>query len=1216
MKRESLVVQEMAIHRAPGFERGGFTISDLSPGINLVYGPNGVGKSTTARAVAQLLWPSLTQGERISLTGRGALAERGWAVDVDGGRADWQVDGVGGSAPRLPSADAHRRYRLALHDLLQERDSDFAAVILRESAGGYDVRAHSESLGARMPSARRHRQQREALERARRAYDAALAAQRDLQERERELAALRGDLAQAGAARQRKVMLEVALEHAKAREAEVAAAADLARFEAGMARVSGDEYTHLCTLRERLQKLEEEHREQERAVEEAQGLLEQLALPREALADGLLPGLEADLERLEKLDQSVVQSRGEQARAASMLQQIADRLGGVGDPARLAAVDARGIEALAELIVSYESLSARRRTLQDQLRSAPAPALEEDPDRLREGVRLLRCWLREPPPPVEAESTTEPVGKAAALLLIVVGVVLAITGSPLYLGVALVGAALLWLLMRRPANSPVGAHDGQAVHRREYERLGLELPAEWQPDAVIALLDRLQAQEDATREAQALRRQRERDEAELAVVEAEHATLEARCAEIAQRLGVVAVQPRALAELVDQINQWQRSRNEVEGVTASLEEAQRQLGALEEELRSRLAAIGYIGLTTVGELKGAVRAFRTRLEDHRVASRALASARDQLQQLEANRAERLAEVDELFRKLELEPDQDDTVRAWCERRAEYRKAHDNHHRARGVRESVLSRLERFEEGSELIDLAAGELEVLIADETAAADRYDEIAHEITATETLITSAKRSHDVESALAAVQRAEDALRDALEEESRAAIAQELIEAIDAATRDQHLPAVFQRARDLFSRVTHGRYELRMSSEGVAEFSAYDTVEGRMRALEQLSSGTRVQLLLAVRVAFVEQQEDGVMLPVVLDEVLGNSDDERARAIMEAVVELAREGRQILYFTAQADEVARWRSLGSAGGLDGVTLREIDLAQVRGEEGRLVIPDEVRPARRLPPEPAGVDHAEYGQQLAVPRIDRAAARAGSLHLWYLMDDPVALFRFLELGVERWGPLQSLLRDGGRTLLDADEREHLEARGRAVEAFLDAARVGVGRPVDRSVLEDSKAVTATFIDRVTAAAKDVQGDAAQLVEALDSGAVARFPQRAKMRLREYLEDHGYLPTEEPLSLSTIHHRVLCRITPDLTEGRMTSRELHALLARLWLGVGGSDGESGGEVDGAAAAEGIGVAAGDLDAGPAVDGNGGGAGDLDDRLSGDAAGVTAGDLEG
>ena len=93
--------------------------------------------------------------------------------------------------------------------------------------------------------------------------------------------------------------------------------------------------------------------------------------------------------------------------------------------------------------------------------------------------------------------------------------------------------------------------------------------------------------------------------------------------------------------------------------------------------------------------------------------------------------------------------------------------------------------------------------------------------------------------------------------------------------------------------------------------EFTAVDQVERRGRSLDQLSSGTRVQLLLAVRIAFVEQQEQGVKLPLLLDEVLGNSDDERARAIMEAVVELSREGRQIFYFTAQMDEVARWRAL-----------------------------------------------------------------------------------------------------------------------------------------------------------------------------------------------------------------------------------------------------------------------------------------------------------------
>ena len=59
-----------------------------------------------------------------------------------------------------------------------------------------------------------------------------------------------------------------------------------------------------------------------------------------------------------------------------------------------------------------------------------------------------------------------------------------------------------------------------------------------------------------------------------------------------------------------------------------------------------------------------------------------------------------------------------------------------------------------------------------------------------------------------------------------------------------------------------------------------ALDNEEQRERTLDELSSGTRLQLLLAVRVAFVEQQERGPMLPLILDETLGNSDEHRARA------------------------------------------------------------------------------------------------------------------------------------------------------------------------------------------------------------------------------------------------------------------------------------------------------------------------------------------------
>jgi len=78
---------------------------------------------------------------------------------------------------------------------------------------------------------------------------------------------------------------------------------------------------------------------------------------------------------------------------------------------------------------------------------------------------------------------------------------------------------------------------------------------------------------------------------------------------------------------------------------------------------------------------------------------------------------------------------------------------------------------------------------------------------------------------------------------------------------------------------------------------------------SLDRLSAGTRVQLLLSVRLAFIEQQEQGYRLPIILDETLANSDDEKAEQIMHAVLEICRNDRQVFYCTAQMDELDKWK-------------------------------------------------------------------------------------------------------------------------------------------------------------------------------------------------------------------------------------------------------------------------------------------------------------------
>ena len=145
----------------------------------------------------------------------------------------------------------------------------------------------------------------------------------------------------------------------------------------------------------------------------------------------------------------------------------------------------------------------------------------------------------------------------------------------------------------------------------------------------------------------------------------------------------------------------------------------------------------------------------------------------------------------------------------------------------------------------------------------------------------------------------------------------------------REDEQPRVLRRARELFTRITHGRYELSVHEADPPEFRAKDTAQNRGLALDELSSGTRLQLLLAARVAFVEQQEQAVRVPLILDETLGNSDDRRAGEIIDAVIEICRQGRQVFYFTAQHDEVGKWRKL--LGESPQVAHHEVDLAEVR---------------------------------------------------------------------------------------------------------------------------------------------------------------------------------------------------------------------------------------------------------------------------------------------
>ncbi|MBN1159025.1 MAG: AAA family ATPase [Bacteroidales bacterium] len=109
---------------------------------------------------------------------------------------------------------------------------------------------------------------------------------------------------------------------------------------------------------------------------------------------------------------------------------------------------------------------------------------------------------------------------------------------------------------------------------------------------------------------------------------------------------------------------------------------------------------------------------------------------------------------------------------------------------------------------------------------------------------------------------------------------------------------PAVIRNSAKYFNEITSGRYSRIKISLGEKDITVFDSRE-TAKKIDQLSRGTREQLLISLRLGFIEEYETKTEpLPVIVDEVLVNFDPERAKKTAGIFHEFG-ENRQILLFT-----------------------------------------------------------------------------------------------------------------------------------------------------------------------------------------------------------------------------------------------------------------------------------------------------------------------------
>ena len=203
-----------------------------------------------------------------------------------------------------------------------------------------------------------------------------------------------------------------------------------------------------------------------------------------------------------------------------------------------------------------------------------------------------------------------------------------------------------------------------------------------------------------------------------------------------------------------------------------------------------------------------------------------------------------------------------------------------------------------------------------------------------------------------------------------------------------------------------------------------------------------------MTVRLAFAADAERGTALPFVLDEVLSSSDPVRFRAIIESLLALVAEGRQVLYFTCQPGDAAAWYEVAQEMGI--TAAKRFDLADARRAPQAVAAALEQSTIQVEPvPAPGKMTLVEYAERLGVPPLV-ASAGARAAHLAHMVETAVQLHRLLEASIETYGQLEALAACGNvDAYVEGDLMGHISARACVLDAFAAAWRIGRGPPVN-----------------------------------------------------------------------------------------------------------------------------------------------------------------------
>jgi energy-coupling factor transporter ATP-binding protein EcfA2 len=904
---EALFFKEVRIDRMYGMPFD-LHLSELSAHLNIVFGPNGSGKTTIANALNGLLLPGT--GREVKLYGQASLGfgNQTLYLDVKGTRPKYRMNARTVEQSEFSQFLRPKSYHLSLQELLPEKndDDELAREIIKQANGGFDIVAAGKKLGFNLQKRYNKTSEAKEFDTIGKKLRSVIQEQSSLQQQKNQRENLIQELGlslEAG----RSAELIAKIVQWRSADAEYQKAHAAAQSYPRVIRSSqnlANAVKNAQELARTIDRLEREVDEGRQTIERVQKNLEENRLPSNGLESGALQLLVSQIrdfsEKYRKLEELTETHQAAEKQALNAWK----RLNGLVPKGWQPAFNREDLIRLQGYAKDFASHSQEKKALEELkilLGVDKANNGNSESNKLRDAQRNILQWILalrdDSPQRRRVHAILQATVVASVLMSLWIGIAIHPGG---YLGLV-ISLLLGWTytLVRSDYQPQISSSQKDNI-----KRLLPELPENPDPDALQSGLDQLtEARSQAQLDTLKLN-ESHRIERSLESMSEQQSKFDAQKEKLINAINLDPVNDIiSLIELVGSILNWQELDDKARELANRCEQVSATYHTLLETVGSTFEQYGYEKPVNPHDAERLLDIVRNDDDAAKRDHARLIQEKRGAETTQRNLENQVSQHAKLFNDLELEVG-DLSGLAACERQFSEWETANSHRNNLMVRANTLRPSpEDLREHESLLELENIEDELATAQSQSV--QAEGLRNRLTRLDAEIERAEKGRSLENALAERKNKRMELENIRSEKAAKAVGQTIVDTLrDSAIGNA--PPVFQRAKENFERVTGNRYTLRIPEDNT--FRARDNQRKRDFDLTKLSSATRVQLLLSVRLAFVETQEINYRLPLTLDETLANSDDQRAQAIITTMSTLAAD-RQIFYFTAQEDEVSKWK-------------------------------------------------------------------------------------------------------------------------------------------------------------------------------------------------------------------------------------------------------------------------------------------------------------------